>query len=97
MNKNTTDQSNYFRIEIKSKNQFKTFRYHDVGEPGHILRLAGKKEDGSWDTQAWLISKKDAHIIDNQLIPDTQDAKKLVESLKSKPTFVKENVFQIKK
>lgn len=58
----TKGEGDYFRIVVRNKNEFATFRYQDVGEKGHILRLAGKRNSGSWDTQAWLISKDDAHM-----------------------------------
>lgn len=54
-------EGEFFRIMVRPKEEFQTFRTQDVGEAGHIERLAGKRESGSWDTQAWLISKQDAH------------------------------------
>ncbi len=50
----------YYRIVVRPKEEFVTFRYHDVGRPGHVQRLAGKRSSGSWDDQSWLISKEDA-------------------------------------
>jgi hypothetical protein len=44
----------------------------------------------------WLISKQDAHIEGDTLIPDTADAKNLIESLGSTPKHVKEDVFEAK-
>ena len=73
-----------------------TFRYQDVGEKGHIQRLAGRRSSGSWDTQVWLISKEDAHLEGDTLIPDTEDARSLIEGLGSKPKHVKEDVFEAK-
>ena len=58
----TTGEGDYYRIVVRQKGEFVTFRYQDVGEKGHILRLAGKRKGGSWDTQAWLIGKTDAHL-----------------------------------
>ena len=37
----TKGEGDYFRIVVRSKDEFATFRYQDVGEKGHILRLAG--------------------------------------------------------
>ncbi len=59
----TKGEGDYYRIVVRPKEEFTTFRYHDVGDKGHIIRLAGKRSSGSWDTQAWLISKGDAHVI----------------------------------
>lgn len=92
----TTGEGDYYRIEVRTKNQFTTFRYHDIGDKGHIQRLAGKRSSGSWDTQAWLINKSDAHVEDGQLIPDTHDAKKLLDTLGSSPKQVKADIFEAK-
>lgn len=84
----------YFRIVVRDENQFTTFRYHDVGDPGHIQRLAGKRSSGSWATQAWLISKTDAHPGKDTLIPDTKDAQDLLKELGSKPVHIKADVYK---
>jgi hypothetical protein len=81
----TKGEGDYFRIVVRTKDEFTMFRYQDVGEKGHILRLAGKRSSGSWNTQAWLIGKNDAHIKGNALIADTHDAKKVIKALGSKP------------
>ncbi len=90
----TKGAGDYYRIVVREKDQFTSFRYHDVGEKGHIQRLAGRRGSGSWDTQAWLISKQDAHLRGDSLVPDTQDAKKLLKTLGSKPHHVKGDVFE---
>ena len=92
----TTGEGEYFRITVRPKGEFSTFRTQDVGEKGHIQRLTGKRSSGSWDTQVWLISKEDAHIEGDTLIPDTEDAKNLIEGLGSIPKRVKEDVFEAK-
>jgi len=89
-------EGDYFRIVVRSKDEFATFRYQDVGEKGHILRLVGKRSSGSWDTQVWLISKDDAHIESDTLVADTDDARRLIETLGSKPTHVEGDVFKAK-
>lgn len=92
----TTGEGDYFRIDVRAKYDFVTFRYQDVGEPGHILRLAGKRSSGSWDTQAWLIAKTDAHIEGNNLVADTEDVRNLIESLGSVPSHILGDVFEAK-
>ena len=92
----TKGEGDYFRIVVRPKAEFTTFRYHDVGDKGHILRLAGKRSSGSWDTQVWLISKDDAHMEGDTLVADTEDAKELIEALGSKPNHVKGDVFEAK-
>lgn len=52
----TTGEGEYYRVVVRPKEEFVTFRTHDVGRPGGIERLAGKRSSGSWDDQAWLIS-----------------------------------------
>src|SRR6056297_1307621 len=47
----------YFRVVVRDKSQFTSFRNQDVGEPGGVQRVAGHRKSGSWSTQAWLISK----------------------------------------
>jgi hypothetical protein len=92
----TKGECDYFRIVLRPKQEFTTFRYQDVGEKSHILRLAGKRSSGSWDTQVWLIGKTDAHMEGETLIADTEDARKLIETLGSKPKHVKGDVFEAK-
>jgi hypothetical protein len=92
----TKGEGDYFRIVVRSKDEFTTFRYQDVGEKGHIQRLAGKRSSGSWDTQVWLISKDDAHIEGDTLVADTNDARSVIEALGSKPKHVKGDIFEAK-
>lgn len=87
-------QGNYFRIVVRDSDQFSTFRYHDMGSYGHIQRLAGKRSSGSWDTQAWLISKQDAHLEGDELIADSDDARDLLDTLGSKPKHLKGDIFE---
>lgn len=70
----------YYRIVLRPKDDFVTFRYQDVGKPGHIKRLAGKHYSGFWDDQAWLISKHDAHQEGDRLVADTKEARKILET-----------------
>src|SRR5439155_13610719 len=89
----TTSEGNYYRVVVRPKDEFTTFRTQDVGGPGHIERVAGKRPSGSWDAQAWLVSKRDAHVQGGKLIPDSQGAKELFEELSSEPVHVKGDVF----
>ena len=93
----TKGEGDYFRIIVRPKEQFISFRYHDVGEDnGDLQRLAGRRASGSWTTQAWLISKNSAHEQGNTLIGDTKDARKLLETLGSKPVHVKGDNYKAK-
>lgn len=50
----------YLRIRVKSPKKFKKIRTDDIGRKGHSLRLAGvSKKTGKWETQAWLVDRKD--------------------------------------
>jgi hypothetical protein len=86
----------YYHVGVRPRRQFATFRTQDVGEPGHIQRVAGKRESGSWDTVKWLISKDDAHVENGKLVPDTSEAKKVLKQLGSKPVHVKGDAFEAK-
>src|SRR5512143_2424116 len=76
---------NFYRIEVRPKKEVVTFRTQDVGGKGHVERVAGKRESGSWATVAWLIAKDDAHISGRKLVPDSRDAKQLFKKLGSEP------------
>ena len=93
----SSGEGDYYRIELLPSEEFMTFRYHDVGEKGHLVRLAGKRKDGSWDTQAWLIGKTDAHIEGGRLVPDNEDARNLLESLGGKPRHKEGDIFSVPK
>jgi len=50
----------YLRIRIADPKRFSKIRTDDIGRKGHSLRLAGiNKKIGKWETQAWLIDRKD--------------------------------------
>lgn len=86
----------YFKIKVRDENKFTRLRRRYIGKPGHILRIAGRTENGFWDTQSWLISKDDAHISDGELVPDTEDAKRIIDTLSTKPSLVEDNIFEVR-
>jgi len=92
----TGGEGEYYRITVRPKEEFVSFRTQDVGGPGHIQRVAGRRSSGSWDTQTWLISKGDAHVEAGRLIPDSEQARQLIEELASEPVQVKGDVFDAK-
>lgn len=69
----------YYLIEVRPRPKYDCFRLHDVGEPGHIQRLAGRRSDGEWEDQAWVISKNDAHVEDHFLKGDSKRARDVLE------------------
>lgn len=92
----TKGEGDYYRVVIRDKSQFTSFRTHDIGDEGGIQRLAGHRKSGSWDTQAWLISKDFAHRDNGELIADHEDAKEVLEKLGSKPKHQKGDIFTAK-
>jgi hypothetical protein len=86
----------FFRVEVRSKDEFKTFRTQDVGDPGGIERLAGKRPSGSWSTVTWLIGKEHAHREGNRLVADTKDARKVLNSLGAEPRHLRGDRFTAK-
>lgn len=92
----SSGQGNYYHIELRDGGDFETFRTQDVGDPGHLQRVAGKRSAGSWSTVKWLVSKEDAHVEDGKLVGDTQEAKDLIRKLRSRPVQIRGDRFQAK-
>jgi hypothetical protein len=86
----------YYHVEVRPDQNFVTYRTQDVGDPGHLQRVAGKRESGSWATVKWLIDKNDALVDGERLVGDTQEAKDLIKKLGSKPVHKKGDVFEAK-
>lgn len=89
-------QGNYYHVEVRDGSDFETFRTQDVGDPGHLQRVGGKRPSGSWATVKWLISKEDAHVEGDKLIGDTREAKDLLKKLGSQPLHLSGDRFQAK-
>ena len=92
----STGKGNYYHIDVRPKGEFTTFRTQDVGEPGHLQRVAGRRSSGSWSTAAWLISKEDAHLEGGQLVGDTKEARDLLKNLGSTPSHLTGDRFEAK-
>ena len=90
----STGQGNYYHVEVRSKSDFVTFRTQDVGERGHIQRVAGERPSGSWATVKWLISKEDAHLAGGRLVPDSADARQVLEQLGTRPVHLRGDRFE---
>jgi hypothetical protein len=86
----------YYRVEVRPKSEFVTFRTQDVGQKGHIQRVAGRRSSGSWATVTWLLGKEDAHVQNGKLVPDTADARKLINKLGSHPVHIQGDRFKAK-
>lgn len=92
----TPGEGEYFHIQVRRKDQFRTFRTQDIGRKGGIQRVAGRRSSGSWDTQKWLISKKHAHVEKGKLVPDTDDAREVLNALGSTPEHLGGDRFKAK-
>ena len=92
----TKGKGKYYRIVVRPKSSFKSFRVQDVGRAGGVERLAGKRRDGSWDTQAWLIPKSQAHVSSGTLLGNTAKVKSVLSKLGSRARRVKADVFRAK-
>jgi hypothetical protein len=86
----------FYHVEVRPKREFTTFRTQDVGKSGGIERVAGKRSSGSWSTQKWLISKKDAHVESGRLVADSRDAGDVLRRLGAKPKQVRGDRFTAK-
>jgi hypothetical protein len=83
-----TGAGEFYHIEVRPKEEFVTFRTQDVGKKGGIERVGGQRENGSWDTVKWLVSKDFAHIEDGNLVSDHPEAKELFDELGSAPRHI---------
>lgn len=90
----TTGKGKFFRIEVRPKKEFKTFRIQDVGKKGGLERLAGTRSSGSWDTVAWLVSKNDAKVKNGKLVIKDARAKSVLKSLQGSIVRVKGDIFR---
>ena len=83
----------FFHIQVRPRTEFVSFRNQDLGGRGGIERVAGRRADGSWDTQKWLIGKSEAHIDGNKLVADSLAAEKVLAQLGSVPRHLEGDRF----
>ena len=84
----------FYRVVVRPKGEFVTFRTHDVGKKGHVERLAGKRANGRWATVSWLINKNEAHVSKGILVGDSKDVKDVLAKLRRKPKYLKGDIFE---
>jgi hypothetical protein len=85
----------FYRIEVRPKGEFTSFRTQDVGKKGGLERLAGRRSSGSWATATWLVSKKHAHVRGGRLIIDNaKERASLAKAIRGPVTQVKGDVFR---
>jgi hypothetical protein len=90
----TTGKGKFYRIMVRPKSEFTTFRVQDVGAKGGLERLAGRRTSGSWDTVSWLVSKEDAHVKSGHLIITSPKARSVLKSLSGHIYHVKGDIFR---
>lgn len=85
----------FYRIVIRKKEDFTSFRVQDVGKKGGLERLAGRRSSGSWGTVAWLVAKTHAHMTPKgELVIDNKKEKlALSRAISGKITHVKGDIF----
>jgi hypothetical protein len=86
----------FFHIQLRPQSDFVSFRNQDVGARGGIERIAGRRANGSWDTQKWLIGKTQAHRNGRELVADTAAARQLLRTLGSVPRHLGGDRFSAK-
>lgn len=89
----STGKGKFYRIEIRPKGQFKTFRVQDVGKKGGLERLAGKRASGSWDTVSWLISKDKAAVVKGHLKITDKKEQSVLKQIKGPIVHIKGDIF----
>ena len=92
----STGKGEYFRIVVRPKSEFTTFRVQDIGRTGHTERLAGRRSSGSWDTLAWFISKRDAHISAGRLVIDSPRVRTVLKQIRGPIVHTKGDIFTAK-
>jgi hypothetical protein len=83
----------FYRVEIRPKGEFITFRTQDVGKKDGLERIAGKKASGGWDTATWLIEKNKAHVSHDKLVIDDPKVKTVLKQIRGPIMHKKGDVF----
>src|SRR3989344_3049575 len=93
-NPGTIGEGRFYRIEVRPKSEFTSFRNQDVGMKGGLERLAGRRSSGSWDTVSWLVEKSKAHVKNGHLIVTDPKVKRAIAILRGPIKHVKGDVFR---
>jgi len=88
-------EGSYYRINVRDRDEFIQFKSETPTGNNTIQQINGKRADGIWCTQSWLIKKEAAHIESDKLIADKKAAKKLLQVLDGKIHFVEGDIFQL--
>lgn len=90
----TTGKGKFYRIELRPKSQFSSFRVQDVGQKGGLERLAGRRKSGSWDTVSWLIAKDKAEIVHGHLRVTGAKEKSVLKQIRGPIVHLKGDIFR---
>lgn len=90
----STGKGKFYRIELRPKGQFSSFRVQDVGKKGGLERLAGHRKSGSWDTVSWLIAKDKAEVVRGRLKIVGKKEQSVLKQIKGPITHVKGDIFR---
>ncbi len=73
----------FYRIFVRPKEQFDSFRVRELDEKGHLECLLGKRSGSSrFHPVAWLVLKQDAHVAHNgRLIIDHPRTRSVLKQL----------------
>ncbi len=74
-----TNEGGFYRINIHPQQDFRNFRNADRGKGGHITALRGQRQDGTWDTQAYLVGMDDVHTEGTRLVADTTAGREILD------------------
>jgi hypothetical protein len=94
-NSGSSHKNGFYHIEVRPKSDFSDFHVQDFGRMSGIERIAGKRHDGLWVTHKWLIRKELAHLEGVRLVPDSEQAQRVLEQLGPKLIHVGGDVFRI--
>lgn len=89
----STGKGKFYRIELRPKGQFKSFRVQDVGRKGGLERLAGHRASGSWDTVSWLIAKDKADVVRGHLKITGKKEQSVLKQIKGPIVHIKGDIF----
>lgn len=93
----STGRGKFYRIEVRPKDQFTSFKTHDVGEKGRLERIAGRRQSGSWATVTWLIGKDAAYVSGaHQLVITDPGAQTVLKSIQEPIEYVRGDIFRAK-
>lgn len=90
----STGKGKFYRIELRPKGQFSSFRVQDVGKKGGLERLAGHRPSGSWDTVSWLVGKDKATVVKGHLKITGKKEQSVLTQIKGPIVHLKGDIFR---